>query len=190
MSKSSSDPVRVWTVGHSTRELEEFVALLRVPVGGIETLADVRTVPRSRRVPQFNRQSLAQELPQRAIEYLHLPELGGFRHTTAASQNTGWHNESFRGFADYMQTHDFDDALAGLIEVAARRRTAITCSEAVPWRCHRSLIADALVARGIPVTHLLGRGRTQEHTMTSFARVEGARVTYPSPEQLALPLEH
>jgi uncharacterized protein (DUF488 family) len=191
MSKTSSDDLKVWTVGHSTRSLEDLLALLAgADGGGIETMVDVRTVPRSRRLPHFNRQALAEELPAHGVQYVHMPELGGFRHASPTSTNTGWHNASFRGFADYMQGDAFEEALASLIEIAAESRTAIMCSEAVPWRCHRSLISDALTARGIPVAHLVGRGRPQRHALTSFAHVEDGRVTYPSPEpQLALSLE-
>jgi uncharacterized protein (DUF488 family) len=190
MSKNSSEPPHIWTVGHSTRSLEELIALLAGAEGGIQTLVDVRTVPRSRRLPHFNRQALAEQLPPHGIEYIHMPELGGFRHASPASTNTGWHNASFRGFADYMQTDAFENALSSLLEVAAGRRTAIMCSEAVPWRCHRSLISDALTARGLTVTHLVGRGRPQQHALTSFACVEDSHVTYPGPEhRLALSLE-
>lgn len=188
MSKSSSDAARIWTVGHSTRSFEELVAIL--DDSGIETLVDVRTVPRSRRLPHFNRQTLEEELPKQGVEYVHMPRLGGFRRAAADSPNSAWRNASFRGFADYMLTDQFEDATDELVQIAGRQQTAIMCSEAVPWRCHRSLIADALTARGTPVTHLVGRKREQEHTLTSFARVEGDRVTYPSAEpQLALPVE-
>jgi uncharacterized protein (DUF488 family) len=191
MSKSSERGLRVWTAGHSTRSLEELLTLLgSAEGGGIETLVDVRTVPRSRRLPHFNRQALAEELPLHDVTYVHMPELGGFRHASPTSTNTGWHNASFRGFADYMQTEAFEEALDQLVEIASGSRTAIMCSEAVPWRCHRSLIADALTARGVEVTHLIGHGRPHEHALTSFARVEDGRVTYPSPEpELALSVE-
>jgi uncharacterized protein (DUF488 family) len=167
----------LFTLGHSTRSIDEFLALLNEHQ--IARLVDVRTVPRSRHNPQFNRDLLPQSLEQAGIAYTHMAALGGLRHTRKDSPNTAWNNASFRGFADYMMTPDFDRALDELIALADRERLAIMCAEAVPWRCHRSLIADALTARGIPVTHIMGAGRTQPHTMTSFAHVEGARVTYP-----------
>lgn len=187
MSKSSSDPVHVWTVGHSTRSFEELVTVLHD--AGIEQLADVRTVPKSRRLPHFNQQSLEEELPKQGVRYVHLPRLGGFRRALADSPNTAWRNASFRGYADYMRTDDFDEAIDELRDLAGRARTAIMCSEAVPWRCHRTLIADALTVRGVAVTHLMGK-RVQEHTLTSFAVVEDERVTYPSADEpLAQPVE-
>jgi uncharacterized protein (DUF488 family) len=188
MSKTSNDPLRVWTVGHSIRGFEELVTILHD--AAIELLVDVRTVPKSRRVPHFNREALETELPSKGVRYMHMPRLGGFRRAVAGSPNTAWRNASFRGFADYMLTMDFDEALDDLCVTADRQRTAIMCSEAVPWRCHRSLIADALTARGAAVTHLLGHKREQPHSLTSFAAIEGERVTYPgAEEQLALPVE-
>jgi uncharacterized protein (DUF488 family) len=188
MSKRSDGVPHVWTVGHSTREFEELVSIL--DDAGIETLVDVRTVPRSRRLPHFNREALAVELPKRSFRYIHMPRLGGFRRADAGSPSTAWRNASFRGFADYMLTPQFDEAIDELLELASSEPTAIMCSEAVPWRCHRSLIADALTARGVEVTHLVGRKRSQDHTLTSFARVKDGRVTYPADEpQLALPVE-
>jgi uncharacterized protein (DUF488 family) len=181
MSKTSS----VWTVGHSTRSLEELVAILHG--ADIEVLADIRTVPRSRRMPQFNTETLAEQLPQSGIGYVHLGNLGGFRRSHGDSPNDGWRNASFRGYADYMQTEQFTEALQELVDLAGNGRTAIMCSEALPWRCHRSLVADALTVHGIEVTHLLGGGRSQAHALTSFARVEGERITYPATEQLSLP---
>jgi uncharacterized protein (DUF488 family) len=169
--------VTVFTVGHSTRPIEQFIALLEEH--GIERLVDVRTVPRSRYNPQFNRDTLPAALEQAGIAYTHIQELGGLRHARKDSPNTGWRNESFRGFADYMLTPGFDQALDELLAVAGRERVAVMCAEAVPWRCHRSLIADALTARGVEVTHIMSAGRAQPHSMTSFAHVEGTRVTYP-----------
>jgi uncharacterized protein (DUF488 family) len=171
--------VVVLTVGHSTRAVDEFVSLLRD--NGVEILADVRTVPRSRHNPQFNRETLPEALAAAGIRYAHLPGLGGLRHARRDSINTGWRNASFRGFADYMQTAEFDAALAELIGIAREARVALMCAEAVPWRCHRSLIADALTARGITVEHIIGEGHGQPHRLTPFARVEGTRVTYPAP---------
>ncbi len=169
----------VLTVGHSTRPIEEFIALLHE--NAVELLADVRTVPRSRHNPQFNRETVADALAASGIAYAHLPELGGLRRASRDSINTGWRNASFRGFADYMQTPEFERALDGLVALARERRAAIVCAEAVPWRCHRSLIADALAVRGVVVEHILGPGKRQPHRVTPFARLEGTRVTYPAP---------
>ncbi len=171
-------PVR--TIGHSTRTLEELLALLRAH--GVTRLVDVRTVPRSRHNPQFNRDTLPDALQAAGIAYLHMPGLGGLRHPRADSQNTAWHNEGFRGFADYMQTAPFEASLAELIALARQEPVALMCAEAVPWRCHRSLIADALLARGIPVDHIMGPGgpdSVRPHTLTAWARIEGDRVIYP-----------
>lgn len=142
---------------------------------------DVRTVPRSRHNPQFNRETLPAELSAAGIAYAHMPGLGGLRRPRADSVNAAWRNASFRGYADHMQTHEFGQTLDALIALAGERRVAIMCAEAVPWRCHRSLIADALTARGVAVRHILGPARADSHTLTTFARVEGTRVTYPAP---------
>jgi uncharacterized protein (DUF488 family) len=141
------------TVGHSTRSIEDFVELLKAH--GVKRLVDVRTVPRSRRNPQFNREALPQALKPARISYTHMPQLGGLRHPRADSQNTAWRNTSFRGYADYMQTPDFAKGLGTLLELAGKHQMAVMCAEAVPWRCHRSLIADALVARGIQAEHIM-----------------------------------
>ena len=143
-------------------------------------LADVRTIPRSRHNPQFNLDTLPVALERAGIEHLHVPELGGLRRANPASINLGWKHSGFRGFADYMQTPAFGQALERLRARAAAARLAIMCAEAVPWRCHRSLISDALVARGDPVDHILGPGSTRPHTLTRFARIEGTTVTYPA----------
>jgi uncharacterized protein (DUF488 family) len=169
----------VYTIGHSTRSLDEFEAMLAGH--GIACLADVRTVPRSRRNPQFNREKLGDELQQAGIRYVPMPGLGGFRKTGPQSPNMGWHNESFRGYADYMQTSEFAAHLGELMALAERERVAIMCAEAVPWRCHRSLLADALLIRGVKVEEIVDAKRTQPHALTSFARVEGTRLTYPPP---------
>jgi uncharacterized protein (DUF488 family) len=170
--------VRIYTIGHSTRALEELLAWLRA--FDIALLVDIRTVPRSRRNPQWSRDALRAELPPRGLGYEHLPELGGLRKARADSGNTGWRNASFRGFADYMQTEGFEAGLAKLRALAADGRVvALMCAEAVPWRCHRSLVADALLARGAHVEHITGAGRANPHRMTPFAVVEGARVSYP-----------
>ncbi len=145
----------------------------------IRQLVDVRTIPKSRRNPQFGQDELAVSLEKDGIRYTHLPGLGGLRHARKDSINTGWKNASFRGYADYMQMAAFSDSLAKLIELASGEPTAIMCAEAVPWRCHRSLIADALTARGIEVEHILSANSRKPHTYTPFARVEGESVTYP-----------
>lgn len=167
----------VWTVGHSTRRVNDFVALLQVH--GIQQLVDVRTVPRSRHNPQFNQDQLPESLKQAGIQYIHMPALGGLRHALRNSINTAWQNAGFRGFADYMQTPEFDAGLKKLIRVAAGRRTAIMCAEAVPWRCHRSLIADALLVHGIQVEDVVSGKSARRHTLTPWASVAGERITYP-----------
>jgi uncharacterized protein (DUF488 family) len=167
----------VFTVGHSTLPIERFIAVLTAY--RIERLADVRTVPRSRRNPQFNADTLAASLREMNIEYIPLGELGGLRKARADSPNTGWRNASFRGYADYMQTASFAAGLERLIELSRERRTAIMCAEAVPWRCHRSLVADALLARRIGAVEILSETNYRDHALTSFARVVGTDVTYP-----------
>ena len=167
----------VLTVGHSTRPIDEFVALL---VGhGVTQLVDVRTVPRSRHNPQFNGDALAASLQAAGIGYVHAPGLGGFRHPTPDSPNAGWRNLSFRGYADYMQSPEFAESLFGLIELARRDRVALMCAEAVPWRCHRSLIADALVVHGVATCEIASERRLQAHRLTPFARVRGLEISYP-----------
>ncbi len=166
----------VYTIGHSTRTLDDFIALLRAH--GIARLVDIRTVPRSRRNPQFDRDALPAALERAGIGYIHLAGLGGLRHARKDSVNTGWRNASFRGYADYMQTPEFERALEDLIALAGEAPAAIMCAEAVPWRCHRSLVADALTVRGISVEHILGPGRPQPHSLTPFARVEGEHILY------------
>jgi uncharacterized protein (DUF488 family) len=168
----------VLTVGHSTRPIEAFVGLLRAH--HVMQLIDVRTVPRSRHNPQFNADALRDSLAAVDIGYEHAPGLGGFRRTTPDSPNTGWRNLSFRGYADYMQTADFAANLAKLIEQARRDRVALMCAEAVPWRCHRSLIADALVVHGVTTCEIMSPTRLQLHRLTPFARVRGQAITYPS----------
>jgi uncharacterized protein (DUF488 family) len=164
--------------------LEELVGLLREH--RIELIADVRTAPGSRRLPHFSRPALAALLPPRGLDYVHLPELGGFRRPRPDSGNDGWQNRSFRGYADYMATPEWEAGLERLLALAAERPTAVMCAEAVPWRCHRSLIADALLVRGLAVTHILGPGRSQPHRLTEFAAVNGLRITYPAPDRLPL----
>jgi len=167
----------VFTIGHSTRGLAEFIRLLQAH--GVTQVVDVRTVPRSRHNPQFNRETLSDSLKAAGIGYMHQPGLGGLRHPRADSHNAGWRNASFRGFADYMQTPEFAAGLQTVIERARQGQIALMCAEAVPWRCHRSLIADALLVRGIPVEHILSASRRQVHELTPWARVEGTSLTYP-----------
>src|SRR2546427_365889 len=167
----------VLTVGHSTRPLAEFIALLTAH--SVARLIDVRTVPRSRHNPQFDRDTLPVALATDGIGYEHVAGLGGFRRTHPVSLNTGWRNASFRGYADYMGTPEFANNLASLIEQGTRERIALMCAEAVPWRCHRSLIGDALVVHGIRVEEIISATRRQVHALTSFARVSGTVITYP-----------
>ena len=169
--------MNLYTIGHSNRSIDGLLDLLRRH--GIRQLVDVRTAAGSRRNPQFMRDELANALEARGIAYTHLSALGGFRKPRPDSINTAWRNESFRGYADYMQTPEFQTALATLCELAARAPTAVMCAEAVPWRCHRSLIADALVARGLTVGHILSPAHRDPHRLTPFARVENGRVIYP-----------
>lgn len=170
----------VLTVGHSTRSIEDFAALLQA--NSVTLVADVRTIPRSTHNPQFNKESLPESLREYGIAYIHLPDLGGLRHTVRDSVNMGWRNTSFRGFADYMQTPEFEKGLDELISLADKNRVAIMCAEAVPWRCHRSLVADALTVRGVHVEDIMSPGKTQDHKMTGFAKVKGTEVTYPDGE--------
>jgi len=200
--------VSIYSIGHSTRSLDELVGLLREH--GIGVLADVRTAPGSRRLPEFGRASLTAELPPRGLAYVHLPELGGFRRPRPDSRNTAWRNESFRGYADYMEGPEFRAGLERLLSQVgggaggphpalphegggnevpggphrSTSRVAMMCAEAVPWRCHRSLIADALLVRGVTVQHILGAGRLQPHTLTHFARVDGMDTFYPGLDTL------
>ena len=168
----------VFTVGHSTRAVEDFLALLHAH--GVRLLVDVRTVPRSRHNPQFNQDELRAALQGARIGYRHMKGLGGLRHPRKDSPNGAWRNASFRGFADYMQTPEFTLNLERLIELARKRQTAIMCAEAVPWRCHRSLIGDALVVRRIGVEELSSLPSTRPHTLTPWARVRGKKILYPA----------
>src|ERR1041384_3436741 len=164
----------VLTIGHSTRTLEEFLGLLRAHA--VSRVVDVRTVPRSRRNPQFNKDSLAASLGKAGLRYVHIPGLGGLRHAARDSTNMGWRNASFRGYADYMQTPEFEEKLKDLIELARHERIAIMCAEAVPWRCHRSLIGDALTVRGIRTEDIMSTTQCRLHTLTPFAKVRGTTV--------------
>lgn len=170
----------IFTVGHSTLPIERFIALLELY--GIGQLADVRTVPRSRHNPQFNADALSASLAARGIAYVPMPALGGLRRPRPGSPNGGWRNKSFRGYADYMQEPAFQAAVERLVRMGRDKRTAIMCAEAVPWRCHRSLVADALHVRGVPVVEILSETSHRRHMLTPFARVEGSAITYP-PEQ-------
>lgn len=169
----------LWTIGHSTRTSAEFLSLLAAH--GIEQLVDVRTVPKSRHNPQFNTDALAKTLKKATLAYRHMPELGGLRKPKKDSINTGWRNASFRGYADYMQTDEFANALVALMTYSRTRRTAIMCAEAVPWRCHRSLIADALLSRGWTVMDIISGDRAAPHRLTPFATIQHGRVLYPDP---------
>lgn len=171
----------VFAIGHSTRTLEQFIEILKAHE--ITLLADIRTIPKSRHNPQFNEESLSSELPKAGIQYRHLKELGGLRHAAKDSINTGWENASFRGYADYMQTREFVSALRDLMELSKGQRVAIMCAEGNPFRCHRSLVADALTVRGVRVRHISSRKSAREHTLTRFAHVDGTRITYPRKEQ-------
>jgi len=168
----------IYTVGHSTRPADAFTTLLEAH--GVTRLADVRTVPRSRHNPQFNGEALAASLAARGIGYVRFPGLGGFRRAAPDSPNAGWRNASFRGYADYMQTPAFAENLAKLLALAAEQTVAVMCAEAVPWRCHRSLIADALVVRGVRCEEIVSDTKTATHKLTPFARVDGDAITYPA----------
>ena len=179
MSKSAPNaPNEVLTIGHSTRSVEAFIELLQAHE--VKRLVDVRTVPRSRHNPQFNKEVLPAALRVAQIKYTHVPGLGGLRHARRDSPNSGWRNASFRGFADYMQTEEFESALEELVEMADGERIALMCAEAVPWRCHRSLIADALLVRGVKVRHIMNRKTCPEHSLTPWAKVNGKQITYPA----------
>jgi uncharacterized protein (DUF488 family) len=173
----------IYTIGHSTHPIDEFIRILHAYK--IQLVVDVRTIPRSRHNPQFNQAELERELQNQGIEYLQLKELGGLRHTSQTSINTGWKNASFRGFADYMQTVEFQTGLEQLIELASQKRTVIMCAEAVPWRCHRSLIGDALLVRDISVEDILGEKNSKPHEINPLAKVEGKGITYPGKSQPA-----
>jgi len=179
----------IFTIGHSTRPIDVFIRLLNAH--GVQRVVDVRTIPRSRHNPQFNRVQLSPALHRARMHYTHMPGLGGLRHARPDSANTAWRNASFRGYADYMQTREFKDALARCIELAKREPVVLMCAEAVPWRCHRSLIADALLARGIRTSEITSGIRTRPHELTAWARVRGTQVTYPGPRaSRAVPRTH
>jgi uncharacterized protein (DUF488 family) len=169
--------MRIWTIGHSTRTIDEFISLLKE--NGVKLLADVRAWPGSKRYPQFNKDALAESLNAHGIRYGHFPELGGKRKSKPDSPNTAWRNTSFRGYADYMETEQFQKGIERLLDVAAKAGpTAIMCAEAVWWRCHRSLIADCLKARGVEVLHILGANKVEPHPYTSAARIVNGKLSY------------
>jgi len=178
--KTDAEPLeecrQVWTIGHSTRSAEDFQEILTAH--RIEALIDVRSFPGSRRYPQFNKQELATRLPESGVAYFHLPELGGRRQTRKDSRNTAWKNQSFRGYADYMETKEFQQGIERLMEISEAKRSAVMCAEAVWWRCHRSLISDFLKARGVEVTHILDANKDQTHPYTSAARIVNGELSY------------
>lgn len=170
----------IFTIGHSNRSIDDFIEMLKL--SGIGLVADVRTIPRSRHNPQFNSDALAGALQREQLRYEHLSALGGLRHAKKDSVNTGWENASFRGFADYMQAEEFRQGLAQLIALAQATPTAIMCAEAVPWRCHRSLIGDALLVRGYTVLDIMGKGSFRKHALTRWAEVQETEIIYPKKE--------
>jgi uncharacterized protein (DUF488 family) len=175
--------MRIWTIGHSTREIGSFISLLQA--NGIKLLVDVRTLPGSKRYPQFNKEALADSLGKSEIRYEHFPELGGRRKARPDSRNSAWRNESFRGYADYMETEPFRNGVKRLLDRAADAGpTAIMCAEAVWWRCHRSLISDYLKARGIEVMHILDANKTEPHPYTSAARIVNGNLSYAAENTL------
>ncbi len=167
----------VLTIGHSTRSVEEFLLILKQ--NGVEKIIDVRTIPKSRTNPHFNQETLSETLAKAGIGYVHMSGLGGLRHARRDSPNMAWRNLSFRGFADYMQTPEFDSSLHELISLAKKEHVALMCAEAVPWRCHRSLISDALTVHGLKVEHVISSKNSQSHKMTPWAEVTGTSITYP-----------
>jgi len=175
--------VTLWTIGHSTRPIDDFIALLME--NGIRVIADVRRFPGSRRHPQFGREALAASLQDARIGYEHFPELGGRRPARPDSPNGAWRNDAFRGYADYMMTAEFREGIGRLLTLAGHRRTAFMCAEALWWQCHRGLIADYLKAAGHDVVHILGPGKTESHPFTSAARMVDGALTYaPEPDLL------
>ena len=175
--EATSEMRVIYTAGHSTRPEEAFLSILRN--FSIRTVADIRTLPRSRKNPQYDGQEFKRWLAGASIRYVQLRDLGGLRHPRKDSLNGGWKNTSFRGYADYMQTPQFENALNELISLASESTVVIVCAEAVPWRCHRSLVADALLVRGIAVQHVMDANHSKPHVLTPWARVEGLRITYP-----------
>jgi len=172
----------IWTIGHSTRTLKEFIDILKS--FHIECVADIRSVPGSRRYPHFNKEALEVSLPENNIKYVHLRELGGRRKVKADSINAGWRIAAFRGYADYMETSSFKEAIQELERFGSKGRIAYMCSEALWWRCHRSLVSDYLKLHGWTVFHIMGIGKTQEHTYTSPAQIVNGELLYPAAEML------
>ena len=170
------EALTIWTIGHSTRSIEDFIALLKAH--NIESLVDVRHYPGSRRNPQFNKELFAESLAKVGLEYRHLLKLGGRRRTRPDSHNTAWRNDAFRGYADYMETKTFVEGIASLFDLARNKRVAIMCAEAVWWRCHRSLIADYLKAHGHKVLHIQSATKDEEHPFTSAARIVNGKLSY------------
>jgi uncharacterized protein (DUF488 family) len=173
--------MNVYTIGHSTRAADELSALLREHE--IKLLADIRRHPGSKRYPHFASEAMAQWLPEQGIAYIHMPELGGRRKALPDSRNTAWRNEQFRAYADYMATDEFRSAIDKLLSLAEQQRVAIMCAEAVPWRCHRNLVADELMRRGIDVLHIIGAGAMKVHAMNPLAQTEGDHLVYPGEQQ-------
>lgn len=174
---SKETDLTVFTIGHSTRTIEECIDLLQTYA--VTLVIDVRSAPHSRHNPQFNKEALPHTLKRYNIKYIHLPEIGGLRHPKANSINLGLENPSFRGYADYMQTKEFTDALLKIVALAKENKVALMCAEALPWKCHRSLISDALVARNIQVLHIISKEATVRHELNELAHVDGTKVTYP-----------
>lgn len=167
----------IFTIGHGTKSIDEFVDLLKAYE--VKRVVDVRTIPRSRHNPQFNKEILPESLKKSHIGYIHIKGLGGLRHAKKDSVNMAWRNASFRGFADYMQTEDFAKNIERLIKIAKQKNIAIMCAESVPWRCHRSLIADALQVRGIKIKHIMSKKTCKKHTLTTWIKVRNLQITYP-----------
>jgi uncharacterized protein (DUF488 family) len=169
---------KIWTIGHSTHPFDEFILILKS--FDIEVVADVRSMPGSRKFPQFNKENLQNLLPENDIDYIHLPELGGRRKVKKDSKNTAWHHPAFRGYADYMETNDFKEGIDKLISIAETKRTAVMCAEALWWRCHRSMIADYLKLKSWIVIHIISKNKSEEHPYTRPARITGGRLDYSS----------
>jgi uncharacterized protein (DUF488 family) len=171
----------IYTIGHSTRSLTSFIGILKA--FRVTTVIDIRAIPQSRHNPQFGRETLSAALEGAGIHYLHCNGLGGFRKTQKDSMNTGWISRAFRGFADYMQTLEFAQAIRRVQDLAAMERVVLMCTEGNPYRCHRRLVSDALISEGVRVEHISGPRSSRAHTLTAFARVEGGRISYPAPEE-------
>ena len=179
---AKKQPLQLYTIGHATRPLDSFIAILKS--FDIDMVVDIRTIPRSRHNPQYNKDTLPQELEKEGIKYTHMTGLGGLRKAQANSINLGWHNLSFRNYADYMQSDDFKENLKQLIDIIKENNVVIMCAETLPWRCHRSLVADALLIRGIKSLDIFKEGVAKEHELTSFAVVKGKDITYPTDERV------